>query len=208
MRNFTLISFFMLSPVLLSGCFGGNSAPIPADHYYRLDNTAPHNPANRPTLSGSLAVQQIIARGLYQERAVLFIRPDTPLELHRHHYHHWVDSPSRLIQEDLLHYLYNAGFAEHAERFQPGKPADHSIGGRIKRFERVLGSDGVTVTVSLQLEYRSVRTETLLHKEYTQSVPAPDRKMYSSIAAFDAALQQIYEQFTADIRRELSRAQR
>lgn len=192
--------------ISLSGCFGGSSIPVPADHYYRLADNHSNEPRHvDPALPGSLAVHRFVARGLYQERPLLFIKADNPLELRRHHYHHWIDTPGRLIQDDFLQYLRNRNFAQNIRRFQPGKQSDYQITGRVNRFERVLGTAGTTVMVSLELELQSDRQETLFRNTYTRSVEVTDRQMYSSIMVFDTALQQIYSNFVSDIRDQLPR---
>lgn len=201
-----LTIFSLIFAISLSGCFGGNSTPVPSDHYYRLTYKASDKSRSaEPILAGSLAVQRFVARGLYQERPLLFVKSENPLELRRHHYHHWTDTPSRLIQEDFLHYLRNTNFAQTISRFQPGQQSDYLITGRINRFERVLDSADTSVMVSLELELQSSRQKTIFRNIYTQSVDVSNREMHSSIGAFDTALQQIYSQFLQDIRGQFPR---
>ena len=50
------------------------------------------------------------ADGLYRERAILY--SENEIEIKQYHYHHWVDSPSRLLQEHLADMLSSSGISK------------------------------------------------------------------------------------------------
>ena len=95
MKRYILIPFLFI----LTSCV--KQPPLPTDHYYRL-----------PALQGINTDQEIIdsisvinfqADGLYRERAILY--SENKVEIKQYHYHHWVDSPNRLLQEYLAERL-------------------------------------------------------------------------------------------------------
>ncbi len=82
----------ILFVLILTSCV--NQPPLPTDHYYRLRVAQDINSDKEIVNSISVIVFQ--ADGLYRERAILY--SENEIEVKQYHYHHWIDSPNRLLQ--------------------------------------------------------------------------------------------------------------
>ena len=204
MQRFSLPLLCLACVIALGGCFGGSPASVPSDHYYRLPQNKPVSVLPAPIIKGTLAIRKFQAHGLYHGRPLLYINSETPLEVHRYHYHHWTESPPQLIQENLLHYFRNKQLADEVTRFQPGRSTDYSVAGRIVQFERVVQNQRISVHVRLELELQSTQQQPVFHREYSAIIDVPDKQLHTTVSRYGTALQQIYEAFTQDIQAALS----
>lgn len=202
MRNLRPIVFYLAgcSLLVLTGCFGGN-AQVPQDHFYRLPEVKKTKPLGAPVTKGVVGVKALRSDGLHRERTMLYIEHDQPLEIHRYHYHHWTNTPARLIQENMLDYLGKIGFASDVIRYRPGMKVDAVLKGRLLRFERLLNASGIQVIVSIELSYdpKAKQLQKGFHKEYTVTLDAQGTSIHDTAKTFGAALQQIYQSFIKDI---------
>lgn len=187
---------------LLVGCAGHTT--VPDDHFYNLPDISPAKIFDKPLIDLTIGVGQLRSDGLHGERAILYIDSHRPLELHRYHYHHWKDSPSRLIQQGLLQYLRESNLAVNIVRYDPGIPPDGIISGTLLHFERIIGTDDIKVDVALELEYNNQKLKQTWHKEYRVTLPIKNSSLHSTIEGFGSALQQIFDIFTEDLRLNLS----
>jgi len=192
----------VISMALIIGCAGRTT--VPEDHFYQLpDLLAPKTFSSNQT-KVIIGIDSLRSDGLHGERAILYIDADNPLELKRYHYYHWTDSPPRLVQLSLLNYLRKAGFADNVVRYDPGKQVDGTINGTLLHFERIIGAGGIKVDVALDLEYNDKDQHKSWHKEYRVVVPVKDAALHTSIEAFGAALQQIFDAFATDLMSNLT----
>ncbi|NIP73550.1 MAG: ABC transporter [Gammaproteobacteria bacterium] len=192
-------ALFGAATVLLAACVGVQP-PVPEDRFYRLPDTDGSEHLQEPLLDGTVAVARPTAGGLHHERAVLYIDSERPLEIRRHNYYFWGDSPPRLIQAHLLSYLRAVGVGERVMPFDPAVRADHVISGRLLRFERLLGPQGPAVVVSLELQLgaggKSARGPA---DTYTITRPVTDDSVSAAAQGFGAALEEIYGRFVAKL---------
>ena len=131
-------------------------------------------------------------------RAVLY-RDDGSKEIQQHAYDHWVDSPTLMLQQAFATYLRGAGVAETVVTPETRVDVDWRLGGRLLRFERVLGS---TPRIVLQVELvltKSGSRELLLLQTYTEERPTSGSGVEASVEAFDQALAAVLQRFVADI---------
>lgn len=184
---------------LLTAC--SVSQPMPEDHYYRLPPPKPGRTLDHPLADGTVSIAPITARGLYQERAILYTDSRFPLELHLYNYHYWVQSPSHLIQAHLIDYMRAADVAHKVTRYEPGTEAAATISGHIRRFERLIGGARDRVIVALDLRYGKDRfTAPAVDKTYTVIVPVHGRTMEAVITAFGTALDRVCGRFVRDLK--------
>lgn len=189
---------------LTAACVG-RQATVPEDVYYRLPDPRPAEDLSRPLVRGQLSVSRIETRGLHQERALLYADANHPNELRRYHYHHWTDTPGRVVQQHLIAYMRAVGAAGSVTRHEPGMAADAAVSGRLLRFERVLDG-GAGVVVAVELSYREPPSDAArLSREYTVRRRARDRTMAATVETFGAALQEVYRQFLDDVQEVLQR---
>jgi len=172
-----------------------SQAPLPTDHYYRLPGLSDVNPDEQRV--GSISVITFQTEGLYQERAILYTEDE--IELKQYHYHHWTDSPTRLLQERLAERLRLSGISNLVLNTFEGN-SELIIKGQIKAFERVQQKESESVYVKLLLQVDSnTKGATILHKEYVQTVMLPSNNITNTIKAFAEAVDLIFNDFYVDL---------
>lgn len=168
---------YLIIVLLLSGCgFSGGS--IPADHYYRLPEVATVAPVK------SVMVKSVQADGMYNERALLFVEKNKPLELQRYNYHFWAQTPARMLQTYLQTCLGGVEAGSAA-----ANQSNIQLSPVIESFERILENNQAQVVVRLRMNQRS----------YTQTVTAESMDMHATIAAYGFAMQKICAAVAQDL---------
>ena len=184
--------------ILLQACVG--SSPVPPDRYYRLQDPANVAKLSQPLISKTLGIKRLRADGLHSGRAIVYVDRKSPLELLRYHYHHWVESPSHLIQDNMVAYFRAIGLAKKIVRYDSVKQADMLISGELLRFERILTDDGPQVLVTMELHYgQGSGHSSRWDNTYSARIKANGPKLYATIEAFSKALEMIYIEFTKDL---------
>ncbi len=190
MKRYIFIPFLFI----LTSCV--KQPPLPTDHYYRL-----------PALQGINADEEIINSisvitfqedGLYRERAILY--SENEIEIKQYHYHHWVDSLNRLLQEHLVERLRLSGMSKVVLTEFEGN-SNLIIKGKIKAFEQ--RKSGNKNSAFISIEFRADKNnegQPILFKQYTQVVDSEESSMTSVVNAFGVAVNNIYESFYNDLR--------
>lgn len=178
---------------MLTAC--SSQAPLPTDHYYRLPELT--NVNSDETRVGSISVITFQAEGLYQERAILYT--ENEIEIKQYHYHHWSDSPTRLLQERLAERLRLSSISNLVLNTFEGN-SELIIKGQIKAFERLQQKGSESVYVKLLLQVNSnTKHAPILHKEYVQTVVLPSNNIANAIKAFAEAVDLIFSDFYVDL---------
>lgn len=189
--------------VVLLLCSCATNEPVPDDHYYKLPWGHTSLPEIRLT-QGTIFIEQFIADGLYRERPLLHTVDNLGIELRQYHYHHWIDSPSRILRDQLIRYLSASGAATRVMSV-PDAGAELGIHGTIKGFER--RERGHTDRVFVDLEFRvdkhGLETPVLL-SDYQAQVDITGKEMSDVVIAFESALSQIFAQLLSDLNDRLS----
>jgi ABC-type uncharacterized transport system auxiliary subunit len=147
-----------------------------------------------------LAVERFRGDGLIRGRAVLYSDAERPQELRQHAYHYWVEPPTDMLQEQLLAWLRAANVARRVVTPEMRLRPDYLVTGRLLRFERVLGSGAQGALVEVRLILKDVAGERVLWTEtYRQDAEAPGDEVSEAVAAFNAALGELFARFVADI---------
>lgn len=194
--------FLIVMLGLLSACFGGSEV-VPQNHYYQLaDISSDLKQVGKPL--GVIAVSPLRSDALHHERMILYSLQSAPLMLNTYYYHQWTNTPGRLIQEYLIDYLRQVGFAKAIVRYGERERIDGQISGYIQRFERIVGTGTPKVMVRLELSFipRAAGAPHALTRVYTVERRAADNSMEATVAAFSTALQTIYGRFVADVLRQ------
>ncbi|MDX1571086.1 MAG: hypothetical protein R3200_11415, partial [Xanthomonadales bacterium] len=95
--------------LVLAGC--GSAPPVPEDHHYRLVRAELPNRRETPAITGPLLVELPEAVGVRQNRPLLYSQPPH-IAFQQYHFHHWEDSPPRMLQRRLRWALDAAGVAD------------------------------------------------------------------------------------------------
>ncbi|WJW74624.1 ABC-type transport auxiliary lipoprotein family protein [Thiohalobacter sp. IOR34] len=178
--------------LLLAGCSG--SSVVPEDRFYRLAERPPARVLATPLLHGELAVAPFRGPALYRERALLFTAAAQPLQLQRHHYHHWIDSPPRLLQARLVQYLDASRLASRVVTESAATRPRYRLQGSIEAFEQLTGGSTPGVRVGLRLVLRDAASgRVLLDERFQRRSEVPSGAgIYASVEAFQSAVDAIY----------------
>jgi ABC-type uncharacterized transport system auxiliary subunit len=188
----------LLLPLLLTACATGE--PIPEDQFYRLVAPAAPTRLAKPAIRGTLKVEPIKTFGIYQERPMLYTRSDDPAGLKQLHYHYWIDTPTRLIRDQLVDFLRGSGIAGTVAGSQIGLKGDIRLRLELKNFERVIHPMGaVSVKVRLDAVITDASNRPLKITRYLREPKAADASIAASVLAFNQALGGIYGQLLQDL---------
>ena len=194
MKRYILIPFLFI----LTSCV--KQPPLPTDHYYRLPALQGINTDKE--IIDSISVINFQADGLYRERAILY--SENEVEIKQYHYHHWVDSPNRLLQEYLAERLRLSNISKVVLTTFEGN-SNLIIKGKIKAFEQKRLSSKNSAFVSIEFRAdRNNESQPILYKQYTQVVDSEDSSVTSAISAFGIAVNSIYESFYNDLKETIA----
>lgn len=185
----------MVIALLLAAC--GQAPPVPTDHYYRLTPLA--ESADRKNLTeDAISIEDFIAEGLYNDRAVLYSNDEHASELQQHHYYFWYTSPPHMLRDYLLLMLRAANVAPLVMDKGAG---DHPrISGKLMEFERRNSGEKSTVNVALELRVDDPDTELpLLLKQYRTSETINNNDMDAVVTGFNIAVDRVYREFIEDL---------
>lgn len=197
--NLHVAGFLAAAALLLNGCV--NQPAVPEDYFYRLPELQPGKPRDSTLFNGLLLVDEFQAEGVYRERPILYVDSKRPLEVLQYHYRHWIQTPSQLIQDNLVEYLRGANIATRVERYSSGKSGEMLIGGRLQKFEQRVQSNGATAVVAIEIVFRRKTPQGTIKqiRNYEDKVMAEGPTMHDSVVAFGKAMQHIYDRMLADL---------
>ncbi len=190
----------LLFVVVLAGCL--SAPPVPVDNFYRL--MEPDVSSTGMPLTETVLIRSFTADGLHNERALLYSDDPQAISLKQHHYHFWIDSPTRLLQRQLAEYFRIANIADQVST-DIANGADIIISGIILQFERHDIENNAKVMVKIELRAEKKNGKGLiLRRDYRQSMAIDGQDaMLSAISAFSHAVDSVFEQFVNDLTAEL-----
>jgi len=196
-------SILLLVAASLAGC----SAPtIPDFTYYRLPRAEKLDVLPAPLFDEPVVVEAFGADGLYADQALIYALDPGAQELRQYHYQLWTDPPTRILQRRLILQLRDAGIAAQVTDQLPASEPAIRIAGVILRFDRVPdATGGFGVVVALKLRAADKDGRPLLDEYYRAEKPAVGTGVKASVDAYGAALDTIFAQFHADLRRRGAR---
>jgi cholesterol transport system auxiliary component len=192
-----LRAFAFAAALALTGCAGAPG--IPDTVYFRLPPRATVEPVARP-LAQPLVIETFYADGLHSDQAIIYSTDADGGRLKTYHYQLWVDPPVRMLQRRLIATLRDARAAQVITDRLPNQVEALRISGRLERFERIRGTAGweIAVTLALRVERRG-GGEPLMLKEYVRQLPAGGETLRDSVAAVGGAIDDIYAEFLRDL---------
>ncbi len=189
----------LLLLLLLNACT--TTPPAPEDHYYRLITSELPQPSTSPTIPGVLKIDPINSYGIYRERALLYTLEAQPEALQQHRYHYWIDTPTRLIRDQLVDFLRASGVAGSIAGSQVSLRGDLRLKLTLTRLERVVHTgQRVRVRVALDAVITSADGKPVKITDYARETPATDASIPASVAAINLALNGIYFELLEDLR--------
>lgn len=192
--RFTIVLIMTGIVTLLTSCAA--QPPVPEDNFYQL---APSKiKANKKNIANSLSVKRLVSDGLHGERALLYSKAGQALQLKQYHYHHWSDTPPRMLQEYLISTLRSANIANTVTNYDPVHRADYNLTGKIRHFEQIERGRNNEVLVELELRLNNKRGELILLKDYRISQMANSPAPHDLVQAYGIALNKLVTEFIAD----------
>ncbi len=191
-----LVIAFILS---LGACSA--QKPVPVDRFYRLPDIT-MNENDRVNLKSEVIYVRIFETdGLHRERALVYSKEDSSLELKQYHYQHWIDSPTRMLRDHLVQYLRAIDTSASVVTSVDPYP-QLEIKGRIKRFDQVNSEAGREVFVTLEL--RADRDGRLVHVgDYSVSEKINSTETSDVVMVYGDLLLTCFRQFVADVKTEI-----
>lgn len=187
-----------LTLALLSGLAACQQPPVIQDQFYRL-TIAPAQPAAAPKFSGILEVERLAADGLTAGRPIVYSEAGNNTTLKEYSYHFWVEPPPVMLRDQLAAYLRAARTAGTVVTPDMRANADLVVGGRVRRFERVVGARSAAV-VELELWLRQARdNRLLLLQTYRVEIDAGKDSVADAVDAMNRAVSTILSRFSEDI---------
>jgi uncharacterized lipoprotein YmbA len=179
------------------------SAPVVPDfNYFRLPRPQPVEPLAAPLFADPLVVDAFGADGLYADQSLIYAVDPGAQQLRQYHYQLWTDPPVRMLQRRLIAMLREARVSSQVTDELPASHPAIRIRGVILRFDRVPAADGHwNAVVALKLRADARDGMPLVDDYYRAEAPAADASMKTTVAAYGSALDSIYAQFQADLRK-------
>jgi len=189
----------LTAAALLAAC----SAPtVPDFTYFRLPRPEPLEALPAPLLGDPVVVDAFGADGLYADQALIYALDPGAQQLRQYHYQLWTDPPTRILQRRLILQLRTAGISPQVTDELPASQPAVRIAGIILRFDRVPdGHGGYGVVVALKLRADGRDGVPLIDDYYRAEKPAAGKDVKASVDAYGAAIDTIFAQFYADLRR-------
>lgn len=194
-RRSAATAFAAISVVLLAAC--GTMKPLPGDSFYRL-NIPLASPVAQAWSTTPLRVAKFAASGVHRERPIAFSAADNVV-VGQHRYDLWIDSPERMLQNELVRYLRDARVAPVVTGSSLSGTAIE-VRGRIDRLDNIVESGAPAVIVELHLEVvvRGQRDAVIFARAYRESRTPAGTGMAAVASAMSEAVGAIFAQFTAD----------
>ncbi len=193
-----LFNPLVVVPFLVVGLVACAQPKVPDEHYYRLDADMPES-LSSPLFSGVMMVEPFRGNGLTRERPLLYSSADTPLEVQQYNYHYWIDTPTLMVQDQVVDFARQVNIAETVVTPDMRLIPDYIMNGHIKRLDRVVGSNGSTSVLEIEFNLMDAHSDRpVLMKNYLVEEEAGD-DMASTIEAFKRAFTKVFSDLKADL---------
>ncbi|HEY6985316.1 MAG TPA: ABC-type transport auxiliary lipoprotein family protein [Rhodanobacteraceae bacterium] len=189
----------VLAALSLAAC---GAPTVPDFTYFRLPRPQPLEVAPAP-LFGDIVVDVFGADGLYADQALIYAVDPSAQQLRQYHYQLWTDPPTRVLQRRLILQLREAKIAGDVTDELPASHPAVRISGVILRFDRAPnGSGGFNATVALKLRADDDSGTPMLDDYYRAELPTASNDIKATVDAYGAALDQVFAEFYADLRKQ------
>ena len=193
------VSLALLASLVLAGC---GAAAVPDFTYFRLPRPQPLEVSPAPQFHDPLVVDAFNADGLYADQALIYALDADAQQLRQYHYQLWTDPPVRVLQRRLIAELRESKIATQVTDELPASQTAIRIHGVLLRFDRVpVAGGGWTAVVALKLRADAHDGTPLVDDYYRAEQATVDASMKATVDAYGAAVDSIYAQFHADLRK-------
>ena len=194
-RNILSPFNIILLATLLASCAA--QPPVPEDNFYQL--AAPQITARAKPITDTLSVKRLVSDGLHSERALLFSKAGQALQLKQYHYHHWSDTPPRMLQEHLIIALRSANVADTVTNYDPTQDVSHRLTGKIRHFEQIERGNKNQILIELEIQLKNKSGKLVLLKDYRVTQTANSASPHDLVNAYGVGLNTLVAKFIADL---------
>lgn len=183
--------------------FAGCGVPtVPDFTYFRLPPARSLEQAATALFRNPLVVDAFGADGLYGDQSLIYALDPGAQQLRQYHYQLWTDPPTRILQRRLIAQLREAHASAEVTDELPASQSAIRVRGIILRFDRVpTAAGGYNAVVALKLRADRPDGTPLLDDYYHVEVAAGAPDLKATVDAYGAALDTIFAQFYADLRK-------
>jgi cholesterol transport system auxiliary component len=195
-RGYPLVAALFAASAL-AAC--GPAAPPIRDVFFSLEPEVTVPPSPR-SVSATLQVGQLAARGFLGGSEIVFRTAGEPLQTHRHHDLLWEEPPARAVSQNLADALREAGIFAFVVTLADRSRADWLLQGELTRFEHRPTDQPpkVTAAFNLTLVRNSDRTSRF-SKTYAGDEPTAGTGPEAMARAFNRLTARLIEQVVRDI---------
>ncbi len=180
----------ILISIVLSACFGSPGS-VPEDRFYTLIfNTS----AIVVKKYNRISIKKVRAYGVYNERTMLYANADLPLQVKRYHYHHWVMSPTKLIQHGLKDYLTQSRIADEVLVHEVSQIGILRISVELLALERIVNKGQAMVHVELAFNIHKPDGHFKSYN-FEKKIKTKRNTIHSAAEAYGVALTHIFRDF-------------
>jgi len=196
-KRWPAILLVVATMMIQGGCLSG---PAPSDRFYRLEIPDPVARLEVPRLRGRLLVDSLRGDAMVLERLMIYRDASDPSQVKRQRYDHWTDPPPVMVQRAVVEFLRSANAVETVVTPEMRFDASFRLGGRIHRFERLLGQGSPRATIEVEFTLvRAGEREPLLLETYREQEEAVGSGIGESVEAFSRALHRVLERLVLDL---------
>ena len=167
--------------------------PIPQSKYYHFPEPELKEVVRKNNIYDVIQVRRPVARGIYNERAILYVSESKPLALRRYHYHFWAQNPSSLIHRHIVRALQQAGASNKVITKSGRQDVDLIIGARILRFEQIESASHNKAYVSIEFTVQKDSVSNTF--EFDAQVTASNKSMHALVESFGKAADIVMHNF-------------
>lgn len=189
--------FAVATLLVLAACSGPE---IPDVTYFRLPPpAAPLPKASEPLTLLPIEVETFNGEGVYSEQALIYSIGTDGGALRTYHYQLWSDPPAHALQVRMVDVLRASGLSKLVTDRLPASTPALRIQGTIRRYERIRDAATYRIVVAIELRVEQDEGEPVIEKDYRSEKLAADTSLDATVAAFGAAVDEIYAAFYGDL---------
>ncbi len=195
---------FLAALTTLAAC---SVAPVPDFTWYRLPRAQPLEVAPKPLFDDPIVVSTFSADGLYGDQPLIYALDPGAQQVRQYHYQLWSDPPTRMLQRRLIEQLRDAQVAPEVTDELPDSQPAVRITGTLLRFDRVPAANGGFVAhVAMNLRADRKDGTPFADDYYHAEVAVGEPGLKATVDAYGTALDTIFAQFYAELRKTGVRA--
>jgi cholesterol transport system auxiliary component len=185
---------------LLVGGLVGCGATRPVKYYAIEPPTSSVHSAN--PYAASILVGHIAAPHLYRDDRLVY--QTGPVQMGAYEYHRWVEPPTDMIEDMLVHTLRASGQYRSVSRRSSNSRGDYILRGRLSALEEV-DIPAIAARFSIELELFQPKTgATVWTQEYSHDEPVGTKTVPAIVEALQRNVQAGMQQLSAGLAQYLA----